>query len=187
MDVAAETHKRGVPRDDGATPEDELRREASSMAKFINTLKFAISGHRLDSAIWTFIATEHLQRQLRSLGVSHQRYTLHRVEQPITGFSIATYQNYDAGVDGSNDTSKKKGIYSIQTCSPKKLQTFSVLSQRSPLVSLQNKTTESPATSPCSHVATERVDEFTPCCTEASSHGALPTPSCLLERHLTTQ
>ena len=66
-----------------------------------------------------------------------------------------------------------------QTGSPKKLQTMSVLSQSSRLVSLQNKTTESPATSPCSHhAATEREEEFTPFWAAASSNGALPTPSC---------
>ena len=69
---------------------------------------------------------------------------------------------------------------SIKTGSPKKLQTVSMLSQSSRLVSLQNNTTESPATSICSqHRPTERVEEFIPFCAAASSNGALPTPSCL--------
>ena len=42
-----------------------------------------------------------------------------------------------------------------------------------------------PATSPFSHhVATEKIEEFTPFCPAASSNGALPTPSCLSEHHL---
>ena len=39
---------------------------------------------------------------------------------------------------------------------------------------------QKPTTSPCNHHgATERVEEFTPFCTPASSNGALPTPSGL--------
>ena len=40
----------------------------------------SIPDHRLDTAIWTFTAAQnfaYFQRQLRNLGVSHQRYTLH--------------------------------------------------------------------------------------------------------------
>ena len=60
-----------------------------------------------------------------------------------------------------------------------------MLSQRSRLVSLKNKTTESPATNPYSRrVTTERVKEFTPLCAAASSNGALKTPLCLSERYL---
>ena len=85
------------------------------------------------------------------------------------------YHNYDAGAVGpvkgpSNVLFKKERPCSIKTVSPKKLQTVSVLSQSSRLVSLQSKTTERPTTSPCSHhVETERVEEFTPFCAVASS------------------
>ena len=83
------------------------------------------------------------------------------------------------------DTFKKGRFYFIKTSSPKKLQTVPVLSLSSRLVSLQNKTTESPATSPyCHHVATDRVEEFFPLCAVASSNGALPTPSRLSESYL---
>ena len=121
----------------------------------------------------------HCQRQLRSLNVSHQHYTLQRTprrrELPIIGFNIEIYHHYDAEVGGplkgpSNDTSKKRRCCSIETSSSEKLQNVSVLSQSSRLVSLQDTTTEDPATIPYSHhVATERVEEFTPFCAAASS------------------
>ena len=96
-------------------------------------------------------------------------------ELPIIGFNIEIYHHYDAEVGGplkgpSNDTSKKRRCCSIETSSSEKLQNVSVLSQSSRLVSLQDKTTEDPATIPYSHhVATERVEEFTPFCAAASS------------------
>ena len=69
------------------------------------------------------------------------------------------------------------------TCSSQKMQTVSVLPQSSRFSSSQNKTTK-PATSPCSHhVATERVEEFTPFCAATWSNGALPTPSRLSEHY----
>ena len=111
------------------------------------------------------------------------------VELPIIGFNIVIYHCYDAEVDGPlkghlKDTFKKGRVYPIKTDSPKKLQTVSVLSQSSRLVSVQNEITENPATSPNSHhVATEMVEEFTPFCAAASSNGALPTLSCLSERY----
>ena len=76
------------------------------------------------------------------------------VELPIIGFNIAIYHNYDAEVGGRlkghlKDTFKKRRFYFIKTSSPKKLQTVSVLSQSSRLVSLQNRTTERHTTSPC--------------------------------------
>ena len=51
----------------------------------------------------------------------------------------------------SNVMFKKERSCSIKTGSPPKLQTVSVLSLSSRFVSLQSKTTQSPATSPCSH------------------------------------
>ena len=113
------------------------------------------------------------QRNFRSLGVSHRRYTLHGHAEAVGPLKGPL-----------NVMFKKERSYSIKTGSPKKLQTVSVLSQSSRLVSLQSKTTESPATSPCSHhMQTERVDEYTTFYAAASSNRALPTPSCLSERY----
>ena len=81
----------------------------------------------------------------------------------IIGFSIATHHYYDAEVGGplqrpSNDTFKKARSNFTTTGSPQKLQIVSVLSQSSRLVSLQNKTTESPTTSAYNHhVAREKI------------------------------
>ena len=86
------------------------------------------------------------------------------VELAIIGFNIAICHSYDEEVGGPlkgplKDTFKKGRFYFIKTNSPKKLQTFSVLSQSSRLVSLQNKTTNGPTTSPYRfHTATERVE-----------------------------
>ena len=99
--------------------------------------------------------------------------------------AYATYHNYDAEVGGplkgsSRDTFKKARFYFTKTRSPRKLRTVSVLSQSSRL-SLSQNNSPKPTTSPCSHhVATERVEEFTPFCAAASSNhsvsplGALP-------------
>ena len=58
-------------------------------------------------------------------------------------------QQVDGPLKGpSNDASQKARFSTIKTSSPEKLQTLSVLSQSSRLVSLQKKTIESPATSP---------------------------------------
>ena len=110
------------------------------------------------------------------------------VAPPIIGFSIATCHYYDAEVVGPlkrplKDTFKKaRSLLHQNTAPPRRLRTVSVLSQISPLVSLQNKTKEGPATSPCSHHdATERVEESAPICPAASSNRALPTPSRLSE------
>ena len=106
----------------------------------------------------------------------------------IFGFNTPMYHNYDAEAVGLlkvplNIMFMKERSNSISTVSPKKLQTVSVLSQSSRLVSLQSETAESPTASPSNHhVETERVEEFTPFCTAASSNRALPTPSCLSER-----
>ena len=108
----------------------------------------------------------------------------------IIGFSIATHHYYDAEVGGplqrpSNDTFKKARSNFTTTGSPQKLQIVSVLSQSSRLVSLQNKTTESPTTSAYNHhVAREKLEEFTPFCAAVSINGALPTPSRLSESYL---
>ena len=82
-----------------------------------------------------------------------------------------------------NDTSEKGRFYSIKNWLSKEVESVSVLSQSSCLVSLQNKITESPASRPYSHhVAAERIEEFTPFCTAASNNGALPIPSLFSER-----
>ena len=105
----------------------------------------------------------------------------------IIGFSIGTYQYYDAEVGGPlkgplNDTFKKARSYFTKTSSPRKLRTVLVLSQISHLVSLQIKTSEGPANSPYSHhVATGSVEESAPICAAASSNRALFTPSRLSE------
>ena len=114
------------------------------------------------------------QRQLRSLGVSHQRYR--RYGHQGGGASDHWLQYRDL------PHLRRKGLSKIG--SPKKLQTVSALSQSSRLVSLQYEITESPATNPCSHhVATDKVEGFTSLCAVASSNGALPTPSRLPEHH----
>ena len=71
----------------------------------------------------------------------------------IIGFSIVIYHFFDAEVGGPlieplKDRFKKVRFYFIKTSSPKKLQTVSVLSQISHLVSLQNKPTQFPPPAP---------------------------------------
>ena len=83
------------------------------------------------------------------------------MELPIIGFSIAICHYYDAEVGGPlegplKDKFKKGRFYVIKTGPPKKVQTASVLSQSSRLVSVQNKTSEGPATSPCSLRSAQR-------------------------------
>ena len=168
----------------GHAAQQHLLLECLGLRHLVNTVKSSIPDHRLDTAIWRFTAAQYFanfQRKLRSLGVSHQH-----VELPISGFNIVIYHFYDAEVGGPlkgsfEDTFKKGHFFHlIETGSPQKLRTVSVLSQNSHLVSLQNNTTERPATKPHNHhVATERVEEFTPSCAAASSNGALPTPSRL--------
>ena len=104
------------------------------------------------------------------------------VELLIIGVTIVTYHNYDAEAVGPlkvplNNMFKKERANSISTVSPKNLQTVSVLSQSSRIVSFQIETLERPATSPHS-------EEFTPFCAAASSNGAVPTRSRLSERYL---
>ena len=135
-------------------------------------MKSSVPGHSLETTIWEFIAAEHFacfQRKLRSLGVLHQRYTLHglaAVEPPITGFSIGTFHSHHAKPDGpqsevSNGTFKKERSCSSQPSSHKRLQTVSVPSQSSHHDSLQDKK-ESPTASSCSHrFETEKLEECT--------------------------
>ena len=79
-----------------------------------------------------------------------------------------------------DDTISSSSSY---TCSPKKLQTVSVL-PRSSRLSLTQNISPKTTTRPCSHHGTtERVEEFTPFCTAASSIGALPTLSGLSEHY----
>ena len=145
-----------------------------------------------------FLVTDQIQefghqRQLHSLGVSHQRYTLHGLRRSGAADRWLQYRDLPqlrrvgCWTSGKtlNDRFKKERFQSTETVSPKKLQTVSVLSQSSRLVSWQSKTTESPTTSPCSHhVTTKRVEEFTPFCAAASSNRALPAPSRLSERYI---
>ena len=177
----------------GHAAQQHVLLECPGICQLLNTMKSSIPGHRLDTAIWRFTTAQHFafcQRQLRSLGVSHQHYTLpgsEAVALLIIGFNIVTFRNYDAEVGGPlegpmNGMFKKARSYSTKTGSPRKMQTAPVLSQISHLVSLQNKPTENPAASSYSHhVATERVEESSPICTAASSDKALPTPSRLSE------
>ena len=54
--------------------------ECPGICQLVNTMKSSIPDHKLDTPIWRFTAAHHsayFQRQLRSLGVSHQRNTLH--------------------------------------------------------------------------------------------------------------
>ena len=49
-------------------------------SQLVNTMTSSFPDHPLDTAIWTFIGAQHFaydKRQLRSFGVSHQRYSLH--------------------------------------------------------------------------------------------------------------
>ena len=111
-----------------------------------------IPDHRPETTTWEFTAAQHFscfQRELRILGVSHQRCTLMAfvvVELLIIGFNIVICLNSDAVAVGLlkgplNAAFKKECAHSIKTGSPKKLQTVSVLLQSSHLVSLQSKTT----------------------------------------------
>ena len=190
----------------GRAAQQRVLLECPGIWQLINTMKASIPGSQTRyTNLGKFTPAQHFacfQRQLRSLGVSHQHHTLHDINitrstgseamaLPIIGFSIATYHNYDAEVGGPlkgplTDTFKKARSNFIKTVSPRKLRTVSALSQISHLVSLQNKTAKGPATNPYSHhIATERTEEFTPFCAAASSNGALPTPSCLSERAVT--
>ena len=53
--------------------------ECPGICQMVNTMKSSIPNHQLDTPIWTFTAAPHFacsQRQLGSVGVSHQQYTL---------------------------------------------------------------------------------------------------------------
>ena len=127
--------------------------------------------------------------------VTHQHYTLHGLRCRgatdhcfNTVITTTTTQRSGGPLKGPlTDTFKKGRFYFIQTSSPKNLQTVSVLSQSSRLVSLLNKPTESPASSPHSHhVATERAEEFTQFCSASSSNRALPTRGAKTKNRQTT-
>ena len=54
--------------------------ECRGICQLVNTSKSSIPDHKLNTPIWRLTAAQHLayfQRQLRSLGVSHQHCTLH--------------------------------------------------------------------------------------------------------------
>ena len=66
----------------GHAAQQHVLLECPGICQLVNTMKSSIPDHRLDTAIWRFTAAQHFayfQRQLRSLGVSHQHYTLHGV------------------------------------------------------------------------------------------------------------
>ena len=84
-----------------------------------------------------------------------------------------------------NNTYSWNVLELVRWSSPKKLQTVSVLSQSSRFISLHNKTTAGPASNSYSHhIATERVEEFTPLRAATSSNRASPASSCLSEHYL---
>ena len=62
-----------------ATQQHELL-ECSEICQLFNTMKSSLPVHNLDTPIGRFAVAQHFayfQRQLRSLGVSHQHHTLH--------------------------------------------------------------------------------------------------------------
>ena len=136
-------------------------------------MKSSIPDHRLDTAIWRFTPAQHFacfQRQLRSLGVSHQHYTLHG----LAGHWLQ-YRGLPQLRRRGRWTSERTLEIYIQ-------EPVSVLWQISHIVSWQNKTTKGPPPSPtATHVATERGEASAPICAAASSNRVLPAPSCLSE------
>ena len=157
----------------GHAAEQRVLLECHGTCQLVSTMKSSVPDHRLDVTIWEFTAARHTLHGLRGGGATdhwRQRRDLPQLRRRGRWTS---------------DVCKKALSYSTKTRSPKKLQTVSVLSQSLRLVSLQSKTTSSPANSTCRHhVETESVEEVTPFCAAASSNSALPTPSCLSERYL---
>ena len=110
----------------------------------VNTMKSSIPDCRLDTAIWNFTATQHFacfQRQLHSLCVSHQHCTLHGLRGGGATDHWLQYRDvpqlrrrgrWTSEQRLVKGTFKKGRFYFIKTCSPKKLQTVSVLSESSP-------------------------------------------------------
>ena len=170
--------------------------ECPGICQLVNATKASIPDHRLDTAIWNFTAAQHFanfQRQLRSLGVSHQHYTLRGGAATDHWLQYCvSHHNYDAEVGGPlkrplKDTIKKARSYFTKTGSPRKLRTVSALSQSSHLVSLQNKTTESPATdalelllhlATCPHVRIACLHHVPRRCTCSFSGPSHPQPTC---------
>ena len=64
----------------GHASQQHVLLECPAICQLVNTMKSSVPDHRLATAIWKFTATQYFaycQRQLWSLGVSHQHYTLH--------------------------------------------------------------------------------------------------------------
>ena len=64
----------------GHAAQQHVLLECPRICQLLNTMKSSIPAHRFHTAIWKFTAGQHFacfHRQLRSLGVSHQYYTLH--------------------------------------------------------------------------------------------------------------
>ena len=64
----------------GHATQQHVLLECPGICQVINNMRASIPDHQLDTTIWRFTAAQHFvyfQRKLRSLGVSHQHYTLH--------------------------------------------------------------------------------------------------------------
>ena len=90
----------------GHATQQHVLLECLGICQLVNSMRSSIPDHKLDTPTWGFTAVQHFayfQRQLRSLGVSYQHYTLHGLRGgglPIIGFSIVIYHCYDAVVGG---------------------------------------------------------------------------------------
>ena len=64
----------------GHAAQQHVLLECPGTCQLIYNMKASILDHKLDTAIWRLTPAQHFanfQRQLRSLGVLHQHYTLH--------------------------------------------------------------------------------------------------------------
>ena len=64
----------------GHAAQQHVLLECPGICQLVNTMKSSIPDHQLDTPIWRLTAAQnfaYFQRQLRSLGVSNQHYTLH--------------------------------------------------------------------------------------------------------------
>ena len=162
----------------GHAAQQHVLLECPGICQLVNTLKSSIPDHRLHAAIWKFTAAQHFAPFPATTPQPwHVTSTIHAPRTPRrwsyrSSASISRFTTNDAEVGGPpkgplKDTSQKGRFQSIKTSSPKKLQTVSVHSQSSRLLSLQSKTTESPTTSPlqpprCNGKGRRRATELCP-------------------------
>ena len=183
------------PRRRAESPQHVLL-ERPGICQLINTMQSPVPHHRLDTTIWKFTAAQHFacfKRQLRSLGVSHQRSTLRGLRSGGATDHWLQHRNLpQLRRRGRWTSARTLGRYVQEGTSlhPNWLSKecadrVRALAELAPRFFAEQDCRKSPTTTPCSyHVETERVEEFTPFCAAASSSRALPTPSCFSERHL---